>query len=172
MSIHIALTAFVALALAACAAPEQRAREASGTYVLERVNGQPLPVTTASWGDCSEDVLGASLTLYPDGAYVLTTTTRQSCGGRSAELVGMSERGRYAIAGETIRFQEQTASGSMAAASLPPGWVASAPNRRIDLTDIGGTATLGGGGLAATFDNGQVKAQFRRQADAGGGLAR
>ncbi|HEX6977989.1 MAG TPA: hypothetical protein VF342_01700 [Alphaproteobacteria bacterium] len=137
-----------------------RAGDVTGTYVLERIDGQPVPVTTAAWGNCREDVLGASLALYPDSRYVVSTIARQTCGGRSVDMAGEIERGIYRVDGDRIRLDNvQPDRGT----GVPAGWVATVPQRTVDIGDLEGMALLSGDVLTVTPAGREAAVEFRRQ---------
>lgn len=134
----------------------------AGTYTLVRVNGMPLPVTAGRWEDCHEDVVGASLSLYPDSQYILTSTSRQTCPGQTVDLVGVGERGRYTVRGNTILLSSETG----IADPSPASWVTQPDHRELAVEDLGNMGTVQGDMLAIGIKDGNGTAEFRKQSTA------
>jgi hypothetical protein len=104
----LALLGFAALAPAEAAAQTATAT-ATGTESAERrfrlveVAGKALPAEVEKEWSCREYVTRGALTLGADSLWTLRTTTREVCGDR-AEVDSDVDGGRYAVAGDTIRF--------------------------------------------------------------------
>lgn len=131
----------------------------AGTYALVRVNGMPLPVTVGRWENCHEDVVDASLSLYSDHQYILTSTSRQVCPDNTVDLVGVGERGRYTVRGNTILLSSETGINDPS----PASWVAKPDHRELAVEDLGNVGTMQGDMLAIGLKDRHGTAEFRKQ---------
>lgn len=76
---------------------------AQDSYRLVSVAGKTLPATVEDGLVCREEVTAGTLTLRPDSTWLLETTKREVCAGRT-ETESDTEDGRYTMQGQTIRF--------------------------------------------------------------------
>lgn len=131
----------------------------AGSYRLQSINDQNLPVLTATWNDCREQLLSAGLVLYPDHRYVLSGTARQSCPGTPpVESRGGGAQGRYMVQGNIVRFGAEPTPVEGAAG---PGWVENPPDRRFAIKDLGGTGMMAEETLTIRLEDGRL-ATFRK----------
>lgn len=136
---------------AAAPAPASNAATSPGRYRLVSVAGKALPTTIETGLVCREEVTAGSLTLRPEGTWLLETTKREVCGPRT-ETESDTDDGRYTTEGQTVRFLDDHGNPDM-------------DNHRdgdLDLDDLT-TGTLGAdGSLTATLDDGSTTLVFRR----------
>jgi hypothetical protein len=122
----------------------------TGAYRLVTVGGKALPATVEQGIACREDVTAASLTLNADSTWVLETSTREVCGGRT-ETDSDSDGGRYTIEGQTIRFLDDD--------GTPED---EDDDSDDDLDDLTSGRFAAGGSLTAKIDDGQTMLVFNR----------
>jgi hypothetical protein len=106
--------------------PDAMAEGASmtATWVLVKVNGQPLPTASPigagdwDYGGVAYQLVGASLTFTPDGTYSSAWKHQQVVDGvASNDLVDQVFVGTYSVDGSTVRFSRP---GGTSTASITP----------------------------------------------------
>ena len=118
----------------------------AGTYTLAAVNGEPLPFLTETEDSCREEAISGTLTLESDGDWELRYVERETCG---AEVQNEDEGGSgdYTVAGQTVRFSDETE-------ELDPS--------DLDLEELG-VGTVNGAELRVTLRDQRTVLTFRRQ---------
>jgi hypothetical protein len=97
----------LALILTAAAGTDAGAQSPAPTrYALVEVGGKALPTTIEKELRCQEDVTAGTLSLNPDGRWLLETVTREICGDRTEEDSDR-EHGTYTTQGQTLRFLDE-----------------------------------------------------------------
>jgi hypothetical protein len=123
----------------------------TGAYRLVTVAGKALPATVEQGIGCREDVTACALTLRPDGTWLLETSTREVCGGRT-ETESDTDTGRYAIEGQTIRFLDDDGTPQTEDDN----------DSDDDLDDLTTGRFAAGGSLTAKLDDGRTTLVFSR----------
>jgi hypothetical protein len=95
------LPLLIAAATSACASRTDP--QPGDAFRLTEVGGRPLPVSYPEERGCTEEVLGATLTLLAGGAWEMRMDKRETCGGAVSEDEDV-ERGTYTREGGTLRF--------------------------------------------------------------------
>ena len=95
------MVAAATLAAAACGEKQGPTEAAlAGTYQLQTVDGQPLPVVDVQQQSA---LISGSMTLGVTGAFTVTNTYRLGPGGSAGDLT-RSASGTYRLSGSTIAF--------------------------------------------------------------------
>lgn len=95
------LSLLIVTATSACAG---RGNPQTGeAFRLTEVGGRPLPVSYPEEQGCTEEVLGATLTLQTGGEWTMRMDKREICGGAVSEDEDV-ETGTYTRDGQTLRF--------------------------------------------------------------------
>lgn len=123
----------------------------TGTYRLVSVAGKSLPATVEQGVACREDVTQGALTLRADGTWLLETSSREVCGGRS-ETESETENGRYKLDGPAIEFLDDRGRPESDDDS----------EAEDDLDDLTAGSFAGDGGLTAKLDDGKTMLVFSR----------
>jgi len=83
-----------------------------GTYILIKVNNQPLPVVVSDSGSMKQEVIGGLVILRSDKTHRWETVYRHTESG-NVHTDKSSGRGRYSINGDLIRFKFDGNEGHM-----------------------------------------------------------
>ena len=104
----LALALALALGVTATACSDSTSPGASiaGTYSLQTINGQPLPVVVNSSGSPYSEVLSSQISLGVDGDYNSLTRYRDTYPGGQPNLVDVRATGFWTLSGSQITLTE------------------------------------------------------------------
>jgi hypothetical protein len=127
-----------------------RTGAAERRYRLVEVSGKALPAEVEKDWSCREYVTRGTLTMGADSLWTLRTATREVCGDR-AEVDTDVDGGRYAFAGDTIRFYEDDGRNDS-------DW---SLDRDVDLDDLETGSLDANGRLTVRLADGETTATFQ-----------
>jgi hypothetical protein len=116
-------TAFAALAtvlvFAQSAAQDPVTPPLAGTYTLNKVDKNDLPITIAEKDGCKQEVTAASLTITPENKYTFESTIKETCGDKVQEKTN-TERGSLAATGPKVSFTPDPPAGPVTEKAAAP----------------------------------------------------
>jgi hypothetical protein len=96
----------LALAVLACGGDKSTSPRATvvGTYTLQTVNGQNLPVTFFQNAEEKDEILSGTVSLNSDGTFTDKSNIRVTITGRNPQTFPFDFAGRYTLNGNNVTF--------------------------------------------------------------------
>lgn len=102
----LALALALGVTATACSDSTSPGASIAGTYSLQTINGQPLPVVVNSSGSPYSEVLSSQISLDANGNYNSLTRYRDTYPGGLPNLVDVSATGYWTLSGSQITLTE------------------------------------------------------------------
>ncbi len=127
----LALSLALGLTATACSDSTGPGASLAGTYSLQTINGQPLPVVVENSASLYSEVVLAQLTINANGSYNSLTRYRDTYPGQSPVLVDETFTGYWTLSGDQIVLTEDGYPNAPTYGQVS--------NNRITLSDFGYT---------------------------------